>query len=92
MRRNQGTEHSIKEKLIEKFIQVVGTDQPLDLNKSFLELGMNSIMAVDFVEAVNDSLDLELGVEVIFDFRGIPELAEHIEKQYFIEEKKAPPL
>ncbi|MGG1246751.1 beta-ketoacyl synthase N-terminal-like domain-containing protein, partial [Bacillus spizizenii] len=91
MKHDRRVQNPVKEKLVEEFIQVVGEqDQPIDLNKSFLELGMNSIKAVDFVEAVNNSLGLELGVEVIFDFRGIPELAEHIAELYSAEEEKNP--
>src|SRR5699024_3078849 len=83
MKHNQREQYPSKEKLSEEYIQVVG-EEPTDLNKSFLEMGMNSIKAVDFVEAINNSLELELGVEVVFDFRGISELADHIEKLYFV--------
>lgn len=92
MKRDRRVHHKIQKQLIEEFIQVVGKqDQPIDHNKSFLELGMNSIKAVDFIEAVNNSLGLDLGVEVVFDFRGIPELAKHIAEQYSAEEEKSPP-
>ena len=54
----------------------------LDLDKSFLDLGINSVLAVELVEAVNQRLGIKLGIEVIFDYRGINELAKHILNQY----------
>ncbi|MBH8608803.1 beta-ketoacyl synthase N-terminal-like domain-containing protein, partial [Thermoactinomyces sp. CICC 10521] len=87
MERRLGTIAQIKERLVQEFLQVAGEQaEPVDLDKSFMEMGMNSIMAVDFVEAVNRSLGIDLGVEVVFDYRGIPELAEHIADRYMTEE------
>src|SRR5579859_2042162 len=55
---------------------------PLDLGASFLELGINSVLAVELVEAINQKLLIELGVEVMFDYRNAKELAIFIFQQY----------
>jgi acyl transferase domain-containing protein/acyl carrier protein/SAM-dependent methyltransferase len=53
-----------------------------DLDASFLELGINSVLAVELVEALNQKLGIELGVEVMFDYKNMRELAQFIFKQY----------
>lgn len=50
----------------------------LDLEASFAELGINSLTAVELVESINERLALSLGIEVVFDYPGINELASHI--------------
>jgi acyl transferase domain-containing protein/acyl carrier protein len=54
----------------------------LDLDNSFLELGINSILAVELVESINKILGIELGIEVVFDYRDINELAKFILVKY----------
>lgn len=58
-----------------------------DLDGSFLELGINSVLAVELVETLNSKLKIDLGIEVVFDYRNVNELAEHILEQV---EGKAP--
>ncbi len=64
------------------------TGEALDLDKSFLELGINSVLAVELVEAINQKLGTELGIEVVFDYASVKELAEFI---YCKSEKKIHP-
>ncbi|UJF34759.1 beta-ketoacyl synthase N-terminal-like domain-containing protein [Paenibacillus hexagrammi] len=54
----------------------------LDMEKSFIELGMNSVLSVDFIEAINHKLEIDLGVEIVFDYRGVRELADYIRAKY----------
>ncbi|GBF33017.1 malonyl CoA-acyl carrier protein transacylase [Desulfocucumis palustris] len=54
----------------------------LDLYKSFFDLGVNSVLAVELIEAINQQLGIELEIQVIFDYRGIKELAKYIFNQY----------
>ena len=56
--------------------------ESLDFNASFLLLGIDSIRGVDLVEALSKALGIELGPEVIFDYRGAKELARHIAGNY----------
>ncbi len=53
-----------------------------ELEGSFLEIGVNSLKAVELVEALNQAMGIELGVEVAFDYRGIKELSAYIDSQY----------
>ena len=66
----------------------------LDLGASFLELGINSVLAVELVEAMNQKLGIELGVEVMFDYRDAKELTAFIFQQYGKEDlsKEFPPF
>ena len=72
------------ETLLEEVTAVLlkDTGAPQDFDLSFLELGINSVLAVELVETVNQRLDIHLGIEVIFDYRGIRELAQHIIDEY----------
>jgi acyl carrier protein len=53
-------------------------NSPYDLDASFLELGINSVLAVELVDAMNRKLGIELGVEVMFDYRNMRELTQFI--------------
>src|SRR5437764_8244542 len=55
---------------------------PYDLDASFLELGINSVLAVELVEAMNQKLGIELGVEVMFDYKDVKELTHFIFQHY----------
>ena len=46
----------------------------VELNKSFLDLGVNSVLAVGLVEALNRRLGIEMGIEVVFDYISIEQL------------------
>jgi acyl transferase domain-containing protein/SAM-dependent methyltransferase len=50
----------------------------LDLNGSFLQLGVNSVLGVDLIVQLSEELGVDLGVEAIFDYRGPRELAEYV--------------
>ncbi len=54
----------------------------LSLDRSFLDLGINSVLAVEVIEAVNQKLDIDLGIEAVFDYNDIKELAAHIFEKY----------
>jgi acyl transferase domain-containing protein/acyl carrier protein/SAM-dependent methyltransferase/NADP-dependent 3-hydroxy acid dehydrogenase YdfG len=56
--------------------------ESLDFQASFLELGIDSQMGVDLVEGLSKKLGIRLGPEVIFDYRGPVELAQHIAAAY----------
>ena len=52
------------------------------MNKSFLDLGVNSVLAVGLVEELNRRLGIEMGIEVVFDYISIEQLTNHILSQY----------
>ncbi|EJQ38286.1 hypothetical protein IEE_05058, partial [Bacillus cereus BAG5X1-1] len=57
-------EDKMKEVLVDLLKE---TYDVLNLNNSFLDLGINSILAVEFVEEMNQRLGIDLGIEVMFD-------------------------
>ena len=66
----------------------------VNFDASFLELGIDSILGVELVEAINKAIGIDLGQEVIFDYRGAKELASHIAKTYEFEtenQEETPP-
>ena len=64
------------------------SDSSLDLDASFFDLGINSVLSVDFVESINQKLGISLGVDVVFDYKGVTELARHILSKYYKSEKE----
>src|SRR5437763_17031454 len=77
-------EMSIKEVIAEL---LGSSDDAPNLDASFLELGINSVLAVELVEAMNQKLGIELGVEVMFDYRDVKELAVFIFQYYGAEDR-----
>lgn len=68
-------EARIKE-IIAELLQVsVAT---LDMDTNFVDLGMSSLLAVDLVETINQHLNLQLEIEVIFEYPSITSIANHI--------------
>ncbi|MGG4439279.1 SDR family NAD(P)-dependent oxidoreductase [Brevibacillus fortis] len=59
--------------------------ETLNFDKSFIEMGIHSVLAVELVEAINTDLGINLGVEVIFDYTEVGELAEYISLQFAAE-------
>ncbi|WP_429843908.1 SDR family NAD(P)-dependent oxidoreductase [Brevibacillus sp. FIR094] len=59
--------------------------ETLNFDKSFIELGIHSVLAVELIEAINADLGIHLGVEVIFDYTEVGELAEYISLQFATE-------
>ncbi|MFF2529130.1 SDR family NAD(P)-dependent oxidoreductase [Brevibacillus sp. NPDC058079] len=73
---------------IETIVKEVMTDllkdttNPLDFDKSFVELGISSVLSVEMVEMINEKLGIDLGIEVVFDHENIKQLATHIFEKY----------
>ncbi|MCB2360141.1 SDR family NAD(P)-dependent oxidoreductase [Clostridium estertheticum] len=79
----QSCQQKIQEKIKEVLLDLL--DEPkedYDLEKSFLDLGINSILSVELVENINRVLGIQLGIEVVFDYSGVKELGEFIFIQY----------
>jgi acyl transferase domain-containing protein/SAM-dependent methyltransferase len=47
-------------------------------NRSFADLGLDSLSGLKFVDAINQDLGLNLGAEVIYDHPTLPALSEHL--------------
>jgi acyl carrier protein len=48
---------------------------PSDEKKSFLQLGLDSIVATELIELIRREIDPELGVSALFDYPSIDELS-----------------
>ncbi|WP_273323947.1 SDR family NAD(P)-dependent oxidoreductase, partial [Vallitalea guaymasensis] len=57
-------------------------DESLVLHNSFLDLGINSVLSVDLIENINQEFNIDVGIDVVFDYRGVKELAEYIYTEY----------
>ncbi|MGD2087049.1 MAG: SDR family NAD(P)-dependent oxidoreductase [Candidatus Aminicenantes bacterium] len=57
--------------------------ESIAITATFLELGVNSVLGVDLIEGLNKELGIELGVEVIFDYKTPGELARYIMDRYY---------
>ncbi len=52
-----------------------------DDEKSFLELGVDSVIATELIEFIRQKLDPDLSVSVLFDFPSLRQLARRLTKQ-----------
>ena len=50
-------------------------------DRSFHELGINSLLAVRLVDRINRRFDLRLGVEVLFSYGDARRLSRHLDSQ-----------
>ncbi|WP_217557309.1 SDR family NAD(P)-dependent oxidoreductase [Paenibacillus sp. GbtcB18] len=57
--------------------------------KSLLEQGISSILAVELIEKLNETLGTQLGVEALFDFQNVDDLVLHIANNLPISQKGA---
>ncbi|WP_258298143.1 SDR family NAD(P)-dependent oxidoreductase [Paenibacillus peoriae] len=57
---------------------LIQAPESVNAEANFVELGINSLLAVELVETINERLALNLGIEVIFDYQNVFELAAHI--------------
>ncbi|WP_016742494.1 MULTISPECIES: SDR family NAD(P)-dependent oxidoreductase [Bacillales] len=77
---------TIAGKIRKSIAQLLDTSvETLNFDKSFVELGIHSVLAVELIEAINADLGIQLGVEVIFDYTEVGELAEYISLQFATE-------
>ncbi len=72
-----GREHSRVLRLLAETLGVA--PQSVSPDAPFAELGLNSLLGVRFLDAVNRAFDLRLGVEALFAHRTAAALARHIE-------------
>lgn len=71
--------NSTEAKLVEIWVEVLGVEK-VGIHDNFFELGGHSMLAVDLVSEMNDVLEFEFEIQVIFDqptIAGIAQLAEH---------------
>jgi len=75
--------HLLRAKLGE---QLVTQLSDADDEKSFLEIGVDSVIATELIEFIRQELDPDLSVSVLFDFPSVRQLARRLTSQ----ERKSP--
>ncbi len=56
--------------------------EEIDHEKSFADYGLDSILGVDFIDSINDSLAISLDTIQLFDYSSVSELKEYILSTY----------
>ena len=74
------------EKIFQTALQLTAED--LRGNASFEELGVNSLNAVELLEAINRAFDLSLPSSVMFECSHIPSLAQYIQSRLDKDQKR----
>jgi polyketide synthase PksN len=54
----------------------------LSADANLLELGINSVLSVELIEALNQKMGIDLGIEVAFDYSSIKALAKYLSNHY----------
>jgi acyl transferase domain-containing protein/acyl carrier protein len=70
--------HLLRAKLGEQLATQLSEE---DDEKSFLELGVDSVIATELIECIRQELDPDLSVSVLFDFPNLRRLANRLTKQ-----------
>lgn len=65
---------TVVRKVIESLMEV----KNIDNNKSFWELGLTSVMAVELINFINQQFNTNLEVEVLFSYQTINDITEYI--------------
>ena len=75
----QGVERTIEAEVVETIAAALEADQrEFDLDSPFADFGVDSILAVRIVNAINDKMGTELGPTDLFNYSTIRRLAHHI--------------
>jgi acyl transferase domain-containing protein len=67
--------------LKEVLAEVLHTDSSqIDRDKPFVDLGLDSILSLEFVKKLNGEFELDIKVSRLYDYPTLNELAEHLER------------
>ncbi|WP_226003315.1 SDR family NAD(P)-dependent oxidoreductase, partial [Paenibacillus sp. BJ-4] len=76
-------EEYVRELIVEKLAEALNVDfTMIDVHESFADYGLDSILAVNFVQAVNQGLGIHLQTTDIFDYSSVKQLTACILNQY----------
>ncbi|WP_437836519.1 SDR family NAD(P)-dependent oxidoreductase [Sorangium sp. So ce1153] len=73
----------VQQRLLERVCESLQLEAgEVDFDVALADYGMDSIIGIKFVKAVNESLSIELETTVIFDYSSLSQLADHIVSRY----------
>ncbi|WP_342418534.1 SDR family NAD(P)-dependent oxidoreductase [Paenibacillus sp. FSL H8-0168] len=73
----------VKELIVGKLVEALNVDfTMIDIHESFADYGLDSILGVNFVQAVNQGLGIHLQTTDIFDYSSVKQLTRYILSQY----------
>ncbi|TYQ17733.1 UNVERIFIED_CONTAM: phosphopantetheine binding protein [Acetivibrio alkalicellulosi] len=73
----------ITDVVVKKIAQTLGTaERDIDKNRAFSEMGIDSILGVQMVKAVNEQLKISLSKTCIYDYSSVEALSKHIKNKY----------
>ncbi|KFF74862.1 hypothetical protein HX13_12815 [Chryseobacterium sp. P1-3] len=81
-------ETELQEKLCQIYGEVLGLDASgIGIHDDFFSLGGNSIMAIKLISSIKRTLDMQVGVAVIFGHKTVASLSEALNDQNNIDEQ-----
>lgn len=79
--RGSGPAHDVEEVIGGIFQDVLATDDPVDVSRSFFRIGGTSIMAAKVVARVSARYRVRLSLRTIFEFPAARDLARVVESE-----------
>lgn len=80
---NQTTEAYIKQTIVQKLSEALQIDSnKINFDEPFSEYGLDSIIAVKLVRVINQCLDIDLDIMIIFEYNTVNQLTAFILSQY----------
>jgi acyl transferase domain-containing protein/ubiquinone/menaquinone biosynthesis C-methylase UbiE len=80
---NRMAEDYVKETIIEKLSASLKVDiDVIDADESFADFGLDSILGVEFIQAINQTLGIELKTISVFEYNSVNQLTTFIISQY----------
>lgn len=76
---NQQVSNGISDQLIELLSAALYLEkEEIDVNEKFIDLGLDSVIGVEWVSAINQKFDIELNATRLYDFPTVATLSGHI--------------
>ncbi|MEO1155338.1 MAG: beta-ketoacyl reductase, partial [Pseudomonadota bacterium] len=82
---------TLREEIAAMVASALGEDGPIDQSEGFVELGLDSIMAIDLRARLNHALAQDLPATVAIDYPTVAQLADYIAESFFAETVAAEP-
>ncbi|WP_186320041.1 type I polyketide synthase [Paenibacillus sp. Y412MC10] len=80
---SQRLEHHVREVIVNKLSEALKVHpQDIDLDESFADYGLDSIIGVHLVQILNQALNIELDTTTLFDYSSVRQLTSYILKDH----------